>query len=42
MIHAAAENVIQSATHRFFIPAIFAIFVENFGMKIKVDESETK
>jgi multidrug efflux pump subunit AcrB len=25
----------------FFIPAIFAIFVENFGMKITVDEGET-
>ncbi len=32
---------IGTAFTLFFIPAIFAIFVENFGMKIKVDESET-
>ena len=31
---------IGTAFTLFFIPAIFAIFVENFGMKITVDESE--
>jgi len=31
---------IGTAFTLFFIPAIFAIFVENLGMKIKVDEAE--
>ena len=31
---------IGTAFTLFFIPAIFAIFVENLGMKIEVDEAE--
>ena len=25
----------------FFLPAIYAVFVENFGMTVKADEGET-